>query len=29
MSKNNNQQYKNYSEDYNGKIGIDTNGQKF
>ncbi|WP_353273614.1 hypothetical protein [Wolbachia endosymbiont (group A) of Agelastica alni] len=29
MSKNNNQQYKNYSEGYNGKIGIDTNGQKF
>lgn len=29
MSKNNNQQYKNYSEDYNGKIGINTNGQKF
>lgn len=29
MSKNNNQQYKNYSEDYNGKIGIDTTGQKF
>ncbi len=29
MSKNNNQQYKNYSEDYNGKIGIDTDGRKF
>lgn len=29
MTKNNNQQYKNYSEEYDGKIGINTNGQKF